>query len=226
VPLVSIVVPVLDDFEAAAALLGQLPPDGRTEIVLADGSYDARLDELVASRPDARIIRTQKGRGRQMNGGAAASRGTWLWFLHADSHVPDGWISFFEGLPAEVAGGWFRFGLDHPAWQARVIETGVRWRVRLLRLPYGDQGLFVRADLFGRLRGYAELPLMEDVEFVRRLRHAGPVREAPLTLRTSARRWDHDGWLRRSAANAALITLYLAGVPAATLARHYPPTPR
>jgi len=223
VPLVSIVVPVLDDFEAAAALLAQVAPDPRVEIVLADGSTDVRLDRLAGARPDARIVRTQTGRARQMNAGAAAAGGAWLWFVHADSRLPPEWLSCFTALPPAAAGGWFRFALDDAAWQARLVEAGVGWRVRVLSLPYGDQGLFVRRDLFGRIGGFAELPLMEDVEFVRRLRRAGPIVEMPLALGTSSRRWRRDGWLRRSARNVALVTLYLAGVAPARLARWYAP---
>jgi len=221
VPLVSIVVPVLDDSEAAAALLSQIAPDSRVEIVLAPAGFDARLADLASARPDTRIVCTQTGRAHQMNAGAAIATGTWLWFVHADSWLPSGWLSRFEALPGGIGGGWFRFALDDPGWQARAIEAGVRWRVRLLRLPYGDQGLFARADLFRSLGGYGNLPLMEDVEFIGRLRRSGRVCEVPLPLITSARRWRRDGWFTRSAKNLVLVTLYFAGIPPATLAALY-----
>jgi rSAM/selenodomain-associated transferase 2 len=223
VALVSIVVPVLDDFEAAAALLAQVVPDPRVEIVLVDGGMDVRLEALACDRPDTRLIRTQRGRARQMNVGAAAAGGDWLWFLHADSRLPPGWLRGFTALPPTVAGGWFRFALDAAAWQARLIEAGVRWRGRAFALPYGDPGLFVRRATFERLGGFAELPLLEDVDFVRRLRRSAPVAEIPLPLATSARRWQRDGWLRRSARNLAIITLYLVGVGPTRLARWYAP---
>lgn len=222
-PLVSIVVPVFDDFPAAAALLDQVAPDRRVEIVLADGGTDARLEELAGTRADTHIVRTPKGRGRQMNAGAAAAAGAWLWFVHADSQLPPGWLDAFAALPAGAAGGWFRFALDAGAWQARLIEAGVRWRVRMWTLPYGDQGLFVRRAVFDHLGGFADLPLMEDVDFIRRLRRAGQVCEIPLPLTTSARRWRQDGWLQRSVRNVALITLYRLGVTPARLARWYAP---
>ncbi|HEY6360144.1 MAG TPA: hypothetical protein VIX63_03530, partial [Vicinamibacterales bacterium] len=121
----------------------------------------------------------------------------------------------------DAVGGWFRFALDDAAWQARVIERGVAWRVRLFGLPYGDQGLFVRRDTFRTLGGFRELPLMEDVEFVRRLGRAGRPFELPLPLVTSSRRWRRDGWWRRSARNLAILACYLAGVSPARLARWY-----
>ncbi len=221
-PLVSIVVPVLDDFDAAAALLRQVTSDPRVEIVIADGDYDAGLAALVTGRPDVRLVRTAPGRARQMNAGAAVTSGTWIFFLHADSTLPPDWLNLFAALPADATGGWFQFALDDPAWQARLIEHGVAWRVRRLRLPYGDQGLFVRRDVFARLGGYRELPLMEDVDLVSRLKAGGRLVQMPAPLLTSARRWRRDGWFRRSARNLLLITLYLCGVSPERLARHYP----
>ena len=245
-PLVSIVIPVVADDEAAARLLGQIPPDPRVEVVIADGQGDLRLSGAASERPDVTVLRTPRGRAVQMNAGAAVARGAWLLFLHADSILPDGWLDGFvnvaaggptHGNPAhagrsgqaghyvQYVGGWFRFALDDPAWQARMIERGVRWRVRRLRLPYGDQGLFAARTVFDALGGYREMPLLEDVDLVRRLLKAGPVVELPLTLTTSARRWRSEGWLRRSARNLVLITLYFAGVSPERLARWSgPPT--
>jgi rSAM/selenodomain-associated transferase 2 len=219
-PLVSVVVPVLDDAEAAAVLLRQIPADPRIELVLVDGDSDARLDVLAGARADLRLMRSAPGRGRQMNAGAGEASAPWLLFLHADSRLPPGWIDRIAALPGAIDGGWFRFALDDAAWQARLIERGVAWRVRLFGLPYGDQGLLLRRDLFLRHGGYREMPLMEDVEFVRRLRGLRLV-ELPLPLVTSARRWRRDGWLRRRARNTMLLALYFAGFPPGRLAAWY-----
>jgi rSAM/selenodomain-associated transferase 2 len=161
-----------------------------------------------------------------MNAGAAAATGEWLLFLHADSTLPPGWMEAITRLDDAVIGGWFRFALDDPAWQARVIERLTAWRVARLRLPYGDQGFFVRRRTFEAIGGFRELPLMEDVEFVRRLVRAGRVAELPLRLRTSARRWRRSGWFRRSLKNLLLVSLYFLGVNAERLARWYPARPR
>lgn len=201
--LVSVIIPVYRDEQALAELHAQMPADSRIEVI-------------VASPPPL-------GRGAQMNTGAARAHGTWLLFLHADSRLPPGWLDEFEKITRDpsLVGGWFRFALDAPNWQARAIEWLVALRVRIWKLPYGDQGIFVRADVFKRLGGYADWPLMEDVDFVRRLRQAGRVAELPLSLTTSARRWERDGWFRRSSQNLLLVGLYFLGVKPHRLARWY-----
>jgi rSAM/selenodomain-associated transferase 2 len=201
--LLSVIIPVYGDADALARLRPQLPADPRVEVIIAEPP--------------------PVGRGAQMNAGAARARAPWLLFLHADSRLPPGWLDAFENTTRdpELVGGWFRFALDAPNWQARLIERLVALRVRIWRLPYGDQGLFVRADIFRRLGGYAEWALMEDVDFVRRLRRAGPTTELPLTLTTSARRWERDGWFRRSSRNLLLVGLYFLGVQPQRLARWY-----
>ena len=156
-----------------------------------------------------------------MNAGAREASGDWILFLHADSQLPSGWREAMAAIPADAVGGWFRFALDDDAWQARVIERLVRMRIRLMRLPYGDQGLFVRRAVFNQMGGFADLPFLEDVEFVRRLVRGGPVAEVALPLRTSARRWRRDGWFRRSARNSLIVSLYFAGISPARLARWY-----
>ena len=215
------VVPVLDDTGPAQQLLARLGDDPEVEIIVVDGGRDELLEQSVNARPSARLLRTRPGRAHQMNTGAKAASGEWLLFLHADSRLPEGWRAAMAKIPGHVIGGWFRFALDDSAWQARVIERFVAWRVRWLRLPYGDQGLFVRRTLFGTLDGFRELPLLEDVEFVRRLVRSGAVAEVPLPLQTSARRWRRDGWLRRSARNMAIVSLYVAGVSPMRLAKWY-----
>jgi rSAM/selenodomain-associated transferase 2 len=201
--LLSVIIPVYGDEDALAQLRAQLPADPRLEVI-------------VASPPPI-------GRGAQMNTGAARANGNWLLFLHADSRLPPRWLEVFEAVTTNrhLVGGWFRFALDAPNWQARAIERLVAFRIRMWMLPYGDQGLFVRADVFKRLGGYPEWPLMEDVDFVRRLRRAGPMAELPLFLTTSARRWERDGWFRRSTRNLVLVGLYFLGVKPDRLARWY-----
>ena len=220
-PTVSLVIPVLFDADFASALLASVPPGPDVEVIVVDGDSDARLPAIVEAHPGAILLHAAAGRARQMNTGAAAAAGTWLLFLHADSTLPAGWLDAIAQLGDDVAGGWFRFALDDDAWQARVIERLTAWRVSVLRLPYGDQGIFVRREVFAVMGGFPDFPLMEDVFFVRRLIRAKPVVEVPLSMQTSARRWRRDGWFRRSTKNLALVGLYFMGVAPERLARWY-----
>jgi rSAM/selenodomain-associated transferase 2/rSAM/selenodomain-associated transferase 1 len=223
-PIVSIIVPTLDDTEPLARLLSALETGPEIEILVVNGAVsDRRLDALTAHRRDVRFLSSPAGRGRQMNVGAWWADGRWFVFLHADTRLPPNWLDELRRADRDrsVVGGSFRFQLDSDAWQARCVERGVGWRVRWLDLAYGDQALFVRRDAFQALGGYREWPLMEDVDFVRRLRQLGRLYHSPLPVVTSARRWERDGWWRRSAENIAIQMLFFAGASPAWLARRY-----
>jgi rSAM/selenodomain-associated transferase 2 len=224
-PLVSIVIPARGDEEALPRLLAQLPRQVDVEVIVAIARPVERLtQQLMVNRPDVTWVESTLGRGPQLNAGAARATGTWLWFVHADSRLPGTWLDAFRALdelPDDIVGGSFRFCLDCLAWQARLLEVGVAWRVRWFNLPYGDQGLFVRRAIFGTIGGFAAIPLMEDVEFVGRLKRRGRLRHLSLQLPTSARRWEREGWWRRSARNLTLLTLYRFGASPQWLARQY-----
>ena len=205
-----------------------------------------RWRAIEASRPDVVWVYGPPGRGGQLNAGAARAEGRWLWFVHADSTLPAGFPALFrqfdagglepsvdsERQPASparaagaarpaVVGGSFRFALDSAAWQARVWERGVALRVAVLGLPYGDQGLFVRRAVFERMGGFRPIPLMEDVEFVGRLKREGRILHLKVKIVTSARRWEREGWWRRTSRNLSLLALYYVGISPEHLARRY-----
>lgn len=224
---VSIVIPVLADDLALSRVLQALPPMPDVEVVVVDGAHTQTLAQLVAHRPDVRLLHAPAGRGRQLNAGADVADGRWLWFLHADCLPPPDWLHEILSCDSDpsLVGGWFRLTLDATAWQARVIERLTSWRVRLFGLAYGDQGIFVRRDIYAQLDGYPDWPLMEDVEFVRRLQHAGRVHRSTRSITTSARRWRREGWFRRSTWNMCLLALYFAGVSPERLAVLYERVP-
>jgi rSAM/selenodomain-associated transferase 2 len=213
----SVVIPALN---AAATLPDCLARLGNVdELVLVDGgSADATV--RIAEGAGARVVISPKGRGRQLRAGGEAARGDWLLFLHADTCLSPDWKEAVEAHirqhPKRPA--CFRLRLDDPAWQARLIERGVALRTGLLGLPYGDQGLLVPTGLYDRVGGYRPLPLMEDVDLVRRLPR---IRQLPADAVTSAERWRRDGWARRSSRNLLCLAAYRAGMSAERVALLY-----
>lgn len=220
-PSVSVIIPVYYDADALARTLAATDFTG-TDVIVSTTATDESLAPLRLARADITWIDAPPGRARQMNAGAAVARGEWLVFLHADTQLPHRWrraIAKAEETGGLYAIGCFTLALDSPSPFARLIEIGVRLRVWLFRLPYGDQGLFIRRELFDDLGGYAELPMMEDVDLVRRARQRGRLFRSRLAVVTSARRWERDGWVRRTALHLVLIALYYCGVSPERLIR-------
>jgi rSAM/selenodomain-associated transferase 2 len=216
----SVILPVFRDAEALARTLAATDFTG-VDLIISATSADDSLTTLRLSHPDIVWIDAPRGRARQMNAGAAIARGEWLVFLHADTRLPSDWRDAIVAARRDPAvnAGCFRFALDSRSPMARIVELGVRVRVAVFGLPYGDQAIFVRRDVFEALGGYADLPIMEDVDLVRRLAARGRLFRSPRPAITSARRWERDGWIRRTALHLALILLYFCGVPPARLVR-------
>jgi hypothetical protein len=157
-----------------------------------------------------------------MNAGAAEAAGETLVFLHADTRLPAGFAGLVRaGLhDPDVVGGSFALAFEPCPPLLKINEITANWRTRALRLPFGDQALFVRASVFRLLGGFREMPLMEDVEFVRRLGRAGRMAFLRPPVLTSPRRYD-EGVLRRTLRNKAALLGYFLGVPPDRLARIY-----
>jgi rSAM/selenodomain-associated transferase 2 len=221
---VSVVIPTLEaagDLPATLAALEGAPMIG--EIIIADGgSGDDSV--AIAQAAGARTLSAKRGRGTQLAAGAAATSCEWLLFLHADCRLAAGWeraVEAFLNAPgAPGRAGYFAFALDDSSGAARRLERIVRWRCRAFGLPYGDQGLLIARALYRAVGGFRALPLMEDVEFARRL---GRGRLAPLGVPAyaSARRYREEGYIRRPLRNLICLSLYFIGVPARHIARLY-----
>jgi rSAM/selenodomain-associated transferase 2 len=217
--MISIIIPALNAADwIGLCLVAVREAD---EILVVDGgSTDGTA--AIAERNGARVVRASPGRGRQLAAGAVAAQGDWLLFLHADTLLAPGWRQAADGHVERQRGkaACFRFRLDAGGWRPRLIEAGVALRVRWFGLPYGDQGLLLSRRLYDGIGGYRPLPLMEDVDLVRRI---GGVRMERLGIAaiTSADRWRRGGWLRTSARNLLCLALYRCGMSAERLARLY-----
>lgn len=219
--LLSVVIPTLNEFSQLDETVQPILKHASCEVLIADGGSTDGTVEL-AQKLGCRVIAVNRGRGGQMNAGAAISRGEFLLFLHADTRAPE---SFHEEiqrtLGAGAIAGAFRFQIDQPGWGLRLLEWGTNLRARWLQLPYGDQGLFLRSDDFFRLNGFRNWPIMEDFEMCHRLKKSGSIRLAPSAAPTSVRRWKRGGALRTTFVNQICIGLYFAGVSPDRIAAFY-----
>ena len=224
-PELSVIVPVWRDTAALAGLLEVPRTAGDEWIVVNGAAADASLEPLTRAHPDVLWMEAPAGRGRQVAAGVARARGTWVLVLHADTRLDGAWRTEVTTRAGAASYDWgcFRLRLDTPAWQARLIEARVRLRVRVLRLPYGDQAMFFRREPLLRLGGVPAVPLFEDVMLARRFACLGPPYRSRLWATTSARRWERDGWWRRTARNWWLLAQYVWGVPPERLVRSYRP---
>ncbi|SFM72295.1 TIGR04283 family arsenosugar biosynthesis glycosyltransferase [Halopseudomonas yangmingensis] len=218
----SIVMPVRN--EAAGIVQALLPLQelrGALELIVVDGqSQDAT--RLLAQPLADQLLESSPGRARQMNTGAAAAQGDWLLFLHADTRLPDGFISLLQ--EAQDSGAdWGRFDvqLEPSSALLRLVARMINLRSRLTGVCTGDQALFLRRRLFEQLGGYAEIPLMEDVELSKRLRRVSRPFCIATPLTTSSRRWQQHGTLRTILLMWQLRLLYWLGVAPERLAESY-----
>ncbi len=199
------------------------PCEAPAELFVADGGSRDDTSAIAASA-GARVLAAPRGRGAQLAAGAAIASGEWLLFLHADTRLADGWRPAVDAFMAEprnhARAAAFRFALDDPSPAARRLERLVAWRCRALGLPYGDQGLLIARTLYDRVGGYRPLPIMEDVDLIRRIGRRN-IALLPVAAVTSAERWRRDGWLARSARNLLCLALYFLGVPPRAIAAIY-----
>jgi rSAM/selenodomain-associated transferase 2 len=228
--MISLIIPTLNAEETLAPTLAVLVPAAvegviREAIVVDGGSSDRTL--AIAESAGAQIVHADGGRGGQLAAGAAKARFAWLLFLHADTVLSPDWVGeasrFMEQVDSgarPVAAAAFRFRLDDRGARPRLLERLVALRCAALRLPYGDQGLLIPRRLYEEVGGYRPLPLMEDVDLVRRLGRRRIVMLDALAV-TSAERFRREGYVRRSAKNLACLALYTLRVPPQVISRFY-----
>jgi rSAM/selenodomain-associated transferase 2/rSAM/selenodomain-associated transferase 1 len=217
---ISIIIPALNEEENIEACLASTEGPSRVERIVVDGGSRDRTVEIARSC-EARVISSPRGRGRQMNAGARIASGEFFLFLHADTRLPPGYAETVRAalsLPG-IAAGAFEFRLDATSPSLRFIERVANWRSRRLQLPYGDQAIFLRSSQFLAAGGFPDAAIMEDYEFIMRLKKFGRIYTAPYPATTSARRWEKLGAWRATLLNEAVVIAYYLGISPSGLLR-------
>jgi rSAM/selenodomain-associated transferase 2/rSAM/selenodomain-associated transferase 1 len=219
---ISLIIPALNEEAPLDKTLRCLQGATNVETIVVDGGSQDRTREIARSRA-CHVLTTEAGRARQMNAGAAAAGGSILLFLHADTRLPERFAEHVRKALAKpaVAAGAFRLRLDAPGWPLRVVETAINLRSRWLAMPYGDQAIFLPADAFYLAGAFADVPILEDFELVRRLQRRGRIAILSPPVVTSARRWQARGVWRTTWINQRVVLGYYLGVPPKRLARWY-----
>lgn len=219
---VSVIIPTLNEESCLAETLRLLRQQRPHEIIVADGGSGDATCRLAAAAD--RLVDGPRGRAVQMNRGAACATGDVLLFLHADCSLEPGALDSAERWLRRrgVAAGCFRMTVRTRGLLFRSLDACATARVRLTGLAYGDQGLFLRRELFERLGGFPNLRMMEDLFFSRELRRHGRIVVAPQRIYVSPRRWQRTGLLRQTLRNWTLTALAAAGLHPDRLAVLYP----
>jgi len=219
-PRTSVVIPTLDEAAEVGDAVRSAQSAGVLEIVVADAS-ESPDTARAAKQAGARVVRSERGRARQLNAGAAAATGDVLLFLHADTRLPAEAADQVRAVldDSRVALGSFRYGTREPDdATGAVIRAGGDWRHILFGLPYGDQAQFCRTADFVDVGGFPVMPTMEDYEFALRMRRLGRIGTAPCRVSTSTRAWREHGLTRTTLTNARVIAGYRLGVTQERLA--------
>ena len=221
-PDISVIIPVLNDAEALDLALGSTQDCIGVECIVVDGGSSDESAEVAQSR-GVKVLHSPPGRARQMNAGAEVAEGRFLLFLHADTRLPEGFDGHVRQIltGSGVAAGAFQLQIDAPSARLRLIEKAATWRSRYLQMPYGDQAIFLRKELFREMGGFPDLPIMEDFQLIRRLQGEGRIVIASAAVVTSARRWKKLGALRTTLLNQLMILGFYLGFEPARLARWY-----
>ncbi|MBW2553605.1 MAG: TIGR04283 family arsenosugar biosynthesis glycosyltransferase [Deltaproteobacteria bacterium] len=220
----SIIIPVLHELKKINLLLEDLQEfEENFEIIVVDGNPNRETINIISNQ-DIKILVSKEGRGRQMNTGAASAGGEILIFLHADTQLP---VTALDRIrhalkKKQYVGGAFDLSIRSDKLILKVIAKCASLRSRLTRIPYGDQAIFIRKDYFNKIGGYKEIPLMEDVELMQRIKKRGD-KICILSDRvfTSPRRWEKEGIICCTLRNWIIIILYLIGISPDKLARYY-----
>lgn len=219
---VSIIIPVLNEEKFVGRAVETASATGAFEVIVVDGgSRDETV--AIANNLDCKLVNSEPGRARQQNAGADLAKGDVLLFQHADTLLSEDSVTQIKELLADenVLAGGFRQQIDAEGWMFRLLEKGNARRISRRGLPFGDQGIFIRRDTFVQLGGFPDVPLMEDVLLMKKVRKLAKPRLLPGPLGVSARRWRRHGVVSQTIRNHLLRAAHCCGVSEEYLARFY-----
>ena len=222
---ISVIIPTVNAAEELGPTLVSISSlDGLAmirEVIFSDGGSSDDIHD-IAQECGVSLIASEPGRGLQLQAGAAAAKGEWFLFLHADTALEAGWETALNAFMKENLDkvGYFRFAMNDSGFMPRLLECLVAFRCRVFALPYGDQALFIPRAVYDQAGGYGSIPLMEDVEFVRRLGR-GRLRLIGKKAISSASRYKAEGYWRRILRNFCCLTLYWCGMRPSRIKRLY-----
>jgi len=221
-PSISVVIPTLNEESNIVKTVSGIKKIPDVEAIVVDGgSVDMTVS--AARSCGVKVVVSEPGRARQMNAGAREARGKVLLFLHADTCLPEKFKYYVLNIVSKpnTSAGAFCLRLDTQYQSLRIIERLANWRSIFLQMPYGDQAIFLKKELFWSIGGFRDIPIMEDFELIRQLRKKGRIVIAPVSVISSARRWQRLGVLNTTAINQAVIVAYCFGVAPLRVARWY-----
>ena len=224
---ISLIIPVFNEASIIEEYLSKIPMRSDLEVIIVDGQSDdetvALCEKIQLKFKPKIVISPLKGRANQLNFGASLAIGQILCFLHLDSQLPSDYFTQIEKLlsyPQAIAGA-FSLAIAAPQMPFRWLEKLVDWRSRLFSLPYGDQGLFLKKSVFNTMEGFSPMPIMEDYEFVQRLKKQGKIYISQASVLTSSRRWQKLGILKTTLINQGIILGYYLNIDPKILADWY-----
>ncbi|TWU05513.1 TIGR04283 family arsenosugar biosynthesis glycosyltransferase [Stieleria varia] len=209
---VSVIIPTLREEGSIAETIQSVIDAGADEIIVADGGSEDQTIAVARAAGVDQVVESSPGRGIQLAKGAEVASSEWLLFLHADNRLAVQCIDQIRQLDAEQIWGAFEQSIEATGWLYRWLETGNAARVRWRQMPFGDQAIFVRRRVYHQVGGFPAIPLMEDVEFSRRLRKVGRALLLPGPVLVDARRWQRRGVVRQTARNWTIQIAYRMGV--------------
>jgi rSAM/selenodomain-associated transferase 2 len=219
--MISIIIPVYNEEAAIERTLSALPLNDGIEIIVIDGQSDDGTVDIVRKYP-VKLITSSRGRALQMNAGASVAQGDILLFLHADCYLErEGFEAIKESIAKGYVGGCLNHKIDSSRFIFRIIELSGNIRAKLFKIFYGDQGIYVRKDIFEKVHGFPPFLIFEDVVFTRKMRRMGEVQVLKTKIYALPRRWEKYGIIKTTLLNWFLSVGFMLGIPAEKLGRLY-----